>query len=769
MTSNPFDVFDDEPASPNDPAQSDNPFAQGVNPFHVDSPEDAMIKHYAGMFDTAGRLDKLRAVGQSIGDELLANPPMAFQPDDPTTVTEAEAVMKATRARTPHFTDLFHRQFAAGVGTGLTMFGEGLTQHSNTGLLPDVAGRVGSALAARGRELTENAPALKVPTYTAPIEEFRKGNVGTALGQAATFIYEQMGRGAGTAAPMFVAGPIAGIPGVVLAGWNMGIGQMRSALSEEMDDYLAKAQNAEKQGNPAASAAYRIMASQLDPEKQTAVIYLAGSAIGLLDAIMPAQVLSGSPHISTVKELTARYMISAIARGVAKGAGKEGVTEALQAATEVLGIAQAKGADHAGAYLRALAENSDRILEEGVAGAAAGMGFGVVDSAGRIRQQQDFNEANAPLMEAAKAAEAAPNPFEQFDEQTDTQAQPEPAAEAEAAPAEPAPQAAPPRIVPDLSPETRAELLEVAEAAGIARDNPDDTLADMVDLRRDGASFSAVYDRALDDAIADAVPAEPVVPSQLETLQTEATEAQATIASLKEQVAAAEGENATDLQRQLEETQDRLTNAETEIKRITDENASYEKLRSYIEAGGGVSQGATRRAAKAAGVRESALTPLLDRAVSDGLLRKDKRGKYRRTAQAAGAQFKINPNDPNPVPAAVQTAIRAMAPRLPKGTKVKTFSRPQDLPQWTAREWRYSITTGRHWPHGSRTSSQRKCMPTIAASTRAKGSMRGGHRQRCGRSWRGYAPVCNGHSRKTSSSASPTYGCHPRVTRDRGF
>lgn len=67
--------------------------------------------------------------------------------------------------------------------------------------------------------------------------------------------------------------------------------------------------------------------------------------------------------------------------------------------------------------------------------------------------------------------------------------------------------------------------------------------------------------------------------------------------------------------------------------------ASLGAFRAYIEHGGSVARGDFGRIAEAVGIAEERLPELLERAVEDGTIRKDSRGRYRRPASDDGIQM----------------------------------------------------------------------------------------------------------------------------------
>lgn len=340
--------------------------------------------------------------GQDIQPALpaMAQPPLLGAPSQP---------------RTP--TSMFEKLGVSALGTGIggsyEAIGQGLQQLAQGPTVPATFERAdvfqntpsrlgtvrqagpgvadtGRAVAEYGKGIREAQPQSTVPTYQEIYVEGQPGQTARNLG---TYIWESALQAAGSTVPMLAAGAVTGPVGALGAGWTMGVGQMRRSVEDERVKIDKAAQAAMQSGNVAEAERLAQIASRLDPKTQAQLIYAAGSVIGLLDSLFPASMFVKSAQTEAVKKLTAEYVTKSLTTAALSGMAKEGTTETLQQATEVLAIAKAKGAQAALEYLQALNDNRVEIIDAGLRGGFGGSAISGVGKAGSLVGERDRGQS----------------------------------------------------------------------------------------------------------------------------------------------------------------------------------------------------------------------------------------------------------------------------------------------------------------------------------------------------------------------------------------
>lgn len=237
------------------------------------------------------------------------------------------------------------------------------------------------------------------------------------------------------------------------------------------------------------------------------------------------------------------------------------------------------------------------------------------------------------------------------------------------------------KIIGQLGPLTPAEVLSQPSSETVAPDFDPNVYADEM------VTSGAIPEGATPGEIDAALPA---LEARLSDVQTRLDEA-------KEAAKAAEGEADTSKIEQLTAELDEIKKLKTEAEQARDAaveaseaakqalidsqpTPELQKLVEHITGGGSLSRQEFPAIAKAAGVEPEALPALMEQAVARGVLRKNKRGQYRR-AVPGSAQSQATPEQKvQTVRQTVQDVARAMAPMLPRGTTVRSFAELAELP-----------------------------------------------------------------------------------------
>lgn len=415
MSSNYFAQFD-EPEDQQAPA--DRAF---------DAPEerDPKLAQYADIFEAGIKQEKNKAIFESFNREVFAHP--YFTVDDPSTVVGASLIQKPDNAVA---TDAVLPQVRRGVGIGTELFGKGVEQITG--------GAFGEGLQTFGQRQQDSAPDRKMPSVydIRGLKDFGTWAWETsqeALGTAALPI--------GTALSLTPLGRTATIVGTTATSAVMGIGQVRNALEDERNEWFGRAMAARERGDVMAERLYEEEAAKFDPEKNSRIIYTAGTIIGMLDAASVVFAFNGAP-VSLVNKTKAeafRFVVAHLTKRAAEGAAIEGATEAAQAVAEMVGVAKARGVEGLFDHLANLNAQRYRLLEEGLAGAVGGATFNTLGASRDIVRGGASDEPPNPLMDQAKQQAGTGNFFEQFDTPEDKAA-----AQAPQQPAQPQqPQTAP--------------------------------------------------------------------------------------------------------------------------------------------------------------------------------------------------------------------------------------------------------------------------------------------------------------------------------------
>lgn len=219
----------------------------------------------------------------------------------------------------------------------------------------------------------------------------------------------KIGEGLGSSSIFFTGGAIGGLPGAGFASFSLGTGEVRQELER---------------------------AGITDPKLIDQYSYVAGSAIAVLDSVVPAKLMSSLS--SGVKKELGKYAVAKIAKSTMQDAASEGVTEAIQEAISIAAVAEAKGdqaaiaairdlearqkagavdpeqANERAAYgllaLEALSKDWKRVAEAGVAGALPGAvmgGTGALGQSGRDVLFDDQTRARGGATEAKEGSTEA--------------------------------------------------------------------------------------------------------------------------------------------------------------------------------------------------------------------------------------------------------------------------------------------------------------------------------------------------------------------------
>jgi hypothetical protein len=365
MTDNPFAAFDSQaPLSVAEdvPTADDNPFAQFSAGEPPPAPERVRqtlpitpVQSMPGVSiigEDAGINDGITAIAERNTREGVAK--MAQTARD-YFAQGIEREVASYRAGRPELQDASGNQFTRGLARGLTTGGEMLG-----GAVRQIAESAGSDKLARIGEAVQGTAALERARF--PEMKVDKIADVKSIGDFGNWMSGKIGEGIGSSSTILAGGAVGGWFGAAVGGWGLGVGSLRNEL--------------ETAGVP--------------QERMAEYAYTAGSVIGALDAIVPAGLMNSLS--GNVKQEIAKQVVRRMAVATAKGSMKEGVTEALQEAVAVAGVAAARGDQEALAMLQNAAQGvydeRARIAEAGAAGAAAGSAFGATAGAGSLRGQE---------------------------------------------------------------------------------------------------------------------------------------------------------------------------------------------------------------------------------------------------------------------------------------------------------------------------------------------------------------------------------------------
>lgn len=265
---------------------------------------------------------------------------------------------------------------------------------------PSVLKQLGAAVQKQAAYATAEIPKAKVNS----LEE-----IGWNPERVGDYTMAKIGEGLGSSSIFFTGGAIGGLAGAGFSSFSLGTGEVRQELER---------------------------AGITDPKLIDQYSYVAGSAIAVLDSIIPAKLMSTLS--SGVKKELGKYAVAKIAKSTMQDAASEGVTEAIQEAISIAAVAEAKGdqaaiaairdlearqkagavdpeqANERAAYgllaLEALSKDWKRVAEAGVAGALPGAvmgGTGALGQSGRDILSDDQTRARGGTTDAKEGSTEA--------------------------------------------------------------------------------------------------------------------------------------------------------------------------------------------------------------------------------------------------------------------------------------------------------------------------------------------------------------------------
>lgn len=227
-------------------------------------------------------------------------------------------------------------QFPELMGGAITQWGESLES--------PLVQSLGEGMRSQGIADQQSLPAEANPT----LDSIRAWNIG----DVSRYVGSKLGQSFGYAAPI-MATYMASIPAGIGVGMAMGQGEVRNALEQE----------------------FALLGIEPDPKKMATYVYMAGSAVGLIDSAAAAFHLN--TLTGTAKQAAKASFLRALAVGVANNAAVEGITEGVQ--ETILALVES----HATNLGIDRDEYVKRLMESVAAGAIGGAGFG---AAGSLRQ-----------------------------------------------------------------------------------------------------------------------------------------------------------------------------------------------------------------------------------------------------------------------------------------------------------------------------------------------------------------------------------------------
>ncbi len=224
-----------------------------------------------------------------------------------------------------------------------------------------------------GEENIRATPARRVEE----LQKIRTGSVKSFVKDTSDWLATQVGQAVGFGGPMLAGGMVLGLPGLAATAFPINIGEVRNTLEEE---------------------------GITDPALLQSYGWIAGTAVGALDAIVPAQILTHE-----VKAGLAKYLLVRMAKTAGKIGTEEALTEGMQEAIEIAAVAEARGLSVGEDRISEAVYNMGRELYEKrwqIAELAAG-GFvgGVTLGSGRIAQSAAKGAPSAGRTEIEKGIE----------------------------------------------------------------------------------------------------------------------------------------------------------------------------------------------------------------------------------------------------------------------------------------------------------------------------------------------------------------------------
>jgi hypothetical protein len=240
---------------------------------------------------------------------------------------------------------------------GLTEISKGFTQ----GTL-GATSMLGGALRQYG-ETSESETLGRIGEFVQYLSELERAKVApprvNQFGDVESFndfmdyFWAKLGEAGGSTTGIIAGGAIGGIPGAGLAAMSMGIGEVRNELEA---------------------------VGVTDPKMLEKYSYIAGSMVGALDALVPVSIMQ--KLTGNAKREMAKYMIRRVGAEMAKGATREGITEALQETIIIASTSAAQGEQSFVEIMRnakdGIVAQRERIGEAAMAGMVGGTGFGTV-------------------------------------------------------------------------------------------------------------------------------------------------------------------------------------------------------------------------------------------------------------------------------------------------------------------------------------------------------------------------------------------------------
>lgn len=340
-------------------------------------------------------------------DEALAPvPPAPITPaPEPIAPQEVESNIFREAADIP-------LQLAGGVTTGVKLvtdiFG---ADNAVSRSLEGVEGYIDSLLSAQAK-----ADQQEVARIMAEAEDKGLGaNVNAALRALATSPLDFIAQGVGTVIPAVAAAILGGGAGVVTYGIASGVGLIKGAIYDAVNEEMLKQGLSEAEADRIADAAQAYTGDNVD-------MLALGGALGFLSSRfgVPEAFLKGKIG----QKLLESGIEKGVARRIAEGAGREAVPEALQAAQER--FAQNLALQREGVYVPLGRGVAGQAILEGAIGSIIGGGVGAIEAQAADTMRADQRAGRvpewAPVIQSLARADLAKPEEELFARQDEIRA-----------------------------------------------------------------------------------------------------------------------------------------------------------------------------------------------------------------------------------------------------------------------------------------------------------------------------------------------------------